>query len=96
MPARTIPGARAQEKLLGFSEFMERVDKEKYRNVIKTPEMFEKFLPFAMAFGVENRWAKAFQHIYTQPPTWYGGSNFSSFDAGGFSSPAQRHVHPCW
>ena len=86
MPARTIPGARAQEQLLGFSEFMERVDKEKYRHIIRTPEMFEKFLPFAMAFGVENRWAKAFQHIYTQPPTWYGGSNFSSFDAGRFSS----------
>jgi uncharacterized membrane protein len=86
MPARTISGARAQEKLLGFSEFMERVDREKYQHVIRTPEMFERFLPFAMAFGVENRWAKAFRHIYTQPPAWYGGSNFSSFDAGRFSS----------
>lgn len=86
MPARTIPGARAHEKILGFSEFLERVDREKYQHVIKTPEMFEKFLPFAMAFGVENRWARAFQGIYTEPPRWYGGSNFTSFDAGRFSS----------
>lgn len=76
-------GVRVQEKLLGFSEFLSRVDKEKYQHVIKTPEMFERFLPYAMAFGVENKWA--FQHIYTQPPTWYAGSNFSRFDAGRFS-----------
>jgi uncharacterized membrane protein len=41
--------------------------------MIKTPEMFEKFLPFAMALGVEKNWSKAFQGIYTQPPSWYQG-----------------------
>ena len=86
MPARTEPGARALEKLLGFSEFLSRVDREKYEHVIKTPEMFERFLPYAMAFGVESRWARAFDGIYREPPRWYGGSNFSSFNAGAFSS----------
>jgi len=39
--------------------------------MIKTPEMFEKFLPFAMALGVEKNWSRAFQGILTQPPQWY-------------------------
>src|SRR4029078_11061788 len=37
------------------------------------PEMFEKYLPYAMALGVEDNWAKAFDGIYTQPPSWYSG-----------------------
>jgi len=44
--------------------------------MIKTPEMFEKFLPFAMALGVERNWSKAFQSIYTQPPSWYQGGGY--------------------
>jgi uncharacterized membrane protein len=38
--------------------------------------MFEKFLPFAMALGVEKNWSKAFQNIYTQPPQWYQGGSY--------------------
>jgi uncharacterized membrane protein len=47
--------------------------------MVKTPEMFEKFLPFAMALGVEKNWSKAFQNIYTQPPSWYQGSYGPNF-----------------
>src|SRR6185437_3517952 len=59
MPARTTAGARALEQLLGFEEFLARVEQERLERVVKTPEMFERYLPFAMAFGVERRWAKA-------------------------------------
>jgi uncharacterized membrane protein len=38
--------------------------------------MFEKFLPFAMALGVEKNWSRAFQGIMTQPPQWYRGSSY--------------------
>ena len=85
MPARTIAGARTLEKLLGFSEFLERVEKESYQ-VIKTPEMFERFLPYAMAFGVEEKWARAFKDLYMEPPSWYAGSSIHSFNAARFSS----------
>lgn len=85
MPARTVDGTRMLERVLGFSEFLERVDKEKYRNVQRTPEMFERFLPYAMALGVEQQWSKAFKDIYMEPPTWYVGSNMHLFNATSFS-----------
>lgn len=85
MPARTEGGTRMLERVLGFSEFMERVDREKYRDVKPTPEMFEKFLPYAMALGVEEQWAKAFKDMYMEPPTWYTGSNMHMFNATTFS-----------
>jgi Predicted membrane protein (DUF2207) len=86
MPARTVAGARALERVLGFEEFLGRVEGDRLQRVVKTPEMFEQFLPFAMAFGVERNWAKAFQDIYREPPSWYVGGNVGSFDVGHFSS----------
>ncbi|MFQ5888701.1 MAG: DUF2207 domain-containing protein [Gemmatimonadota bacterium] len=79
MPARTIRGARALEKVLGFEEFLSRVESDRYRRMITGPEMFEKYLPFAMALGVEKKWAGAFDGIFREPPEWYHGSGYASF-----------------
>jgi uncharacterized membrane protein YgcG len=52
----------------------------------KTPEakvkLFEKLLPYAMLFNLEKDWAKQFNDIYTSPPSWYQGGNWSAFNAG--------------
>src|SRR5256714_4282424 len=79
MPAHTERGARALEGVLGFEDFLVHVESDRFSRMIKTPEMFEKFLPFAMALGVEKNWSKAFQNIYTQPPSWYQGGYGPSF-----------------
>jgi uncharacterized membrane protein YgcG len=76
MPARTISGARTLEGVLGFEDFLVHVESDRFNRMVKTPEMFEKFLPFAMALGVEKNWSKAFQNIYTQPPSWYQGGGY--------------------
>jgi uncharacterized membrane protein YgcG len=73
MPSRTIRGTRELEKVLGFQDFLARVEGDRLNRIVKTPEMFEKFLPYAMALGVEANWAKAFEGIYNKPPDWYGG-----------------------
>jgi hypothetical protein len=86
MPARTVAGARAYEGTRGFEEFLRRVESDRFARVIKTPEMFERFLPYAMAFGVEKKWAKAFQDIIREPPNWYVGGNAIGFNASGFTS----------
>jgi uncharacterized membrane protein len=85
MPARTESGARAREATLGFKEFLSRVESERYRKMITSPEMFERYLPFAMAFGVGEKWAKAFEGIYREPPTWYVGGT-GHFNAINFAS----------
>jgi len=73
MPSRTPRGTRELEKVLGFREFLSRVEGDRLERMVKTPEMFERFLPYAMALGVEDTWAKAFEGIYTTPPSWYSG-----------------------
>jgi uncharacterized membrane protein len=86
MPARTAMGARLQERVLGFEEFLTRVESDRYQRVIRTPEMFERFLPYAMAFGVEQRWARAFQDICREPPSWYVGTGPGTFNSTVFTS----------
>ncbi len=75
---RTVEGTRALEGVLGFEEFLKRVETDHFERVVKTPEMFEKFLPYAMAFGVEMHWSNAFKGIYSNPPQWYQGSSYGS------------------
>jgi uncharacterized membrane protein YgcG len=86
MPARTVRGARAREAALGFKEFLSRVEEDRFRRMITSPEMFERYLSFAMAFRVEKKWARAFEDMYTQPPRWYTGYNGGHFHAAAFAS----------
>jgi uncharacterized membrane protein len=73
MSCRTTGGVRALEKVLGFEEFLTRVEKDQMARLATRPELFEKFLPYAMALGVEKKWVQAFAGIALQPPQWYAG-----------------------
>ncbi|MGH7806280.1 MAG: DUF2207 family protein, partial [Candidatus Binatia bacterium] len=90
MPARTIRGSSALEGVLGFEEFLGRVEGERMDRMIRTPEMFEKYLPFAMALGVESNWAKAFEDIYKEPPNWYQGGSPTGFRPSSLTSSLGR------
>ena len=69
MTAKTVKGARTHIAVLGFQEFMNRVDADRLK--VMPPNTFEKFLPYAMALGVEHHWAQAFAGIIKDPPSWY-------------------------
>lgn len=69
LTAKSLLGAKTRIQVLGFEEFMNRVDSDRLKRM--PPDTFEKFLPYAMALGVEHRWAKAFEGIVQNPPTWY-------------------------
>jgi uncharacterized membrane protein len=79
MPARTLAGARAYARVLGFENFLGRVESDRIERLEKTPELFEKFLPYAMALHVEKKWVQAFSGIAIQPPGWYQGPYGSGF-----------------
>ncbi len=87
MPRRTGAGAIARSQTRGFKEFLSRVESDRYDRMMLKPEMFDQFLPFAMALGVEDRWAKRFEGITLPPPDWYHGvSPVTTFNASAFVS----------
>jgi uncharacterized membrane protein YgcG len=79
MTGRTIAGARTFAKVLGFEDFLGRVEKDRIERLEKTPELFEKYLPYAMALRVEKKWVQAFSGIAVQSPQWYQRADGNSF-----------------
>ncbi len=72
MPRRTRKGRDAFEHILGFKEFLERVDADRLeRSGGRSAGRFERILPYAVVLGAADQWAGAFRDIYTQPPAWF-------------------------
>jgi uncharacterized membrane protein len=70
MPVKTRKGAKALAKVKGFEEFLLRAEKDRLERM-KDQNLFEKYLPYAIALGVSDRWAEAFEGIYQESPGWY-------------------------
>ena len=87
MPKRTAKGVAAYEWAKGFKMYLHTA--ERFRLQDQKPEFFERFLPYAMVFGVEKDWAGRFVDIYKQPPDWYAGSMAHGFLVTSFASDLQ-------
>lgn len=89
-PRLNKEGQILREEWLGFKMYLEKAEKYRLQNL--TPDLFEKYLPYAMIFGIEKKWAKNFDSLNIQPPSWYVSSSsstgFSSGATGGFSASA--------
>ncbi|MCL5260985.1 MAG: DUF2207 domain-containing protein [Gammaproteobacteria bacterium] len=91
----------------GFKMFLEATEKDRmnFRNPPeRTPELFEKYLPYALALGVEQKWAEQFTNILAKAkyePTWYHGYysgfspvNFSHVLSDSFSNVISSSITP--
>jgi hypothetical protein len=84
MPVKTRAGARAHFHVLGFQEFMNRADRDRLERMGK--DVFYRYMPYAIALGVVDHWAEAFEGIYGEPPDWYvSPGGFRSFSPVTFS-----------
>jgi uncharacterized membrane protein len=84
MGKRTKLGAETTEKINGLKLFLEVTEKDrlKFHNAPeKNPQLFEKFLPYAMVLHVEGQWAKQFENIYNTQPDWYSSTTPGMFNA---------------
>jgi len=82
MPQRTEKGVELYRNIKGFRMYMETA--EKYRQQFNEKEnIFERFLPYAIMFGMTKLWIKKFQKIYgvkefnRYAPHWIIGSSMS-------------------
>jgi uncharacterized membrane protein len=86
---RSKKGYEALNHLQGFKLFLSVTDKERFKFFNapeKSPELFMKYLPYAIALKVEKDWAKVFEGITIPDPDWYSGSNVAAFSAAAFTS----------
>ncbi len=77
-------GIEMKQKLLGFKMFLSVTEKDRVKNL--TPDMFEKYLPYAMIFGVEKQWSKKFEEMHLTSPEWYAGAHAVNATSGAIDS----------
>ena len=88
MKKRTGYSAESMGKLLGFKEFIHVAEVDRIKLLVEqNPSYFYHVLPYAYVFGLSDKWAKKFEQIRVEPPTWYSGNlNGSMFNTWLFIS----------
>jgi uncharacterized membrane protein YgcG len=97
LKAPTSAGRRVMDKIEGFKMYLSIAEKDRLNRVYEstiTPELFEQYLPYALALDVEQAWAERFSDYLkkagmegqTYQPRWYSGIAWSSLGASGFVS----------
>jgi uncharacterized membrane protein len=93
--APTREGRAVLDRIAGFRQYLSITEGERLDRMTPpkdTPELFERYLPFAIALGVENRWADRFQGVLAEAGTagrqqqfgWYSGSSSPWSSPGSF------------
>lgn len=97
----TIKGFEIRDHIAGFKLYLEATEVPRFKYIgtppERTPELYEKYLPYAMALGVEKQWTKSFATVFERlahagrpyNPLWYhhhGVFSSSDFSSGSFAS----------
>jgi hypothetical protein len=83
MPRKTKKGTELYYELLGLYEYIDTAEKDRMQFQESANIMFEKLLPYAMAFGIVKKWSAAFDGLIFVQPTWYGAKR--PWGSGGFN-----------
>ena len=96
--APTVEGRKMLDRIAGFKQYLSITERDRL-DKLQAPEdslqLFERFLPYAIALEVENRWADRFTSMLaaasaaaaqgsSAPFLWYSGSADPWSDTGGF------------
>ncbi|MBR5128631.1 MAG: DUF2207 domain-containing protein [Firmicutes bacterium] len=76
MRQRTKQSIELMGKLLGLKNFIEAAEVDRINMLIEeNPSYFYNVLPYAYVMGLTDKWAKNFENINIERPTWYVGTN---------------------
>jgi uncharacterized membrane protein YgcG len=96
MAAPTKEGRAVMDRIAGFKRYLSITEEERLETMHppeKTPALFERYLPHAIALGVENQWAGSFAAVlaaaaaagHAHSMYWYSGSHDPWSDPDGFA-----------
>jgi uncharacterized membrane protein YgcG len=96
LKAPTLMGRKLMDKIEGFKLYLSVAERERLNMLNppeKTPELFEKYLPYALALDVENEWTEQFATVLAASavggryhPGWYSGNSWRTDGIRGVTS----------
>ena len=85
MPRRTKAGALEKAKWEAFKRYLASI--EKFTQLEQAQELFDKYLPYAIVFGLEKSWTQKFAAVGTPAPMWY-----ETYPPTGYGIPRPRRA----
>jgi uncharacterized membrane protein YgcG len=94
LQAPSMQGRRVMDQIDGFKHYLSVAEEDRLEFLNppeKTPELFERFLPYAIALHVENSWANRFTGVLAAAgvgaavSSWYDGQDFSADRVSSFA-----------
>ena len=97
LKAPTRAGRDLMDKIDGFKMFLRSTLEDRMKMMYSpmlTPDLYEKYLPYAMALGVEEPWSEQFasimevaaQHGTEHRHPWYSGPTWRTIGAAAFAT----------
>lgn len=97
LKAPTRSGRKLMDAIDGFKMYLAVAERDRLNLMNppeRTPELFERYLPYALALGVDQQWSEQFSDVLARAasdergyaPRWYHGSHWDRLDAGRFGS----------
>ena len=100
LKAPTLMGRKLMDEIEGFRQYLCIAEQDRLQILHapdRTPELFEEYLPYAIALDVENEWCAQFDSILGQAaqgerssrhydPHWYRGSSWRDNGLSGLGS----------
>lgn len=84
MPQKTKKGALVHEWAEQFKRYLQHADRHSPDGL--SADIFSRYLPYAMIFGVERAWSSVFEKRLNKPPQWFVPSgSFVTFSATALS-----------
>lgn len=80
-------GTAILSELKGFRSFIKVAEENKLKMLMEEdPTYFESTMSYALAFGMFDRWAKKFEALGLEPPTWYTSNTGRMISLSDFSN----------
>ncbi len=98
MKKPTLAGRSIMDEIEGFRQYLSVAEEDRLNRLNppeKSPELFERYLPYALALDVENEWSEKFARILilasmnpsenSYHPRWYRGRSWKPGSTSSFS-----------
>ncbi len=94
MPRKTDKGSEAASRWKAFKTYLANIDQ--YANMEAQKPIWDRYLPYAIAFGIDKQYIRKFENVDAPAPGWYipSPSAYGGHRRGYYGTPGRRRGAP--
>lgn len=94
MPQKTRHGAERAAHWRAFRTYLQSI--EKHENLAEARTLFDRYLSYAVAFGLEKKWLATFAAAGVSSPAWFDGPSRGGVDGDDIGGTILDSMQTAW